>query len=164
MTSLSTERRVNDDDIYRNNKPSFFSAYYFNRLMVFQRWFFSPIFICMTGGRRVMMVKAHLPAKLVLQPVFPVKAAVHKLTIDTNRPAVSLNDIFPGGFQSHLLYARWVVSGMSRLFVHQVGCFSHTCLLLVSVKRFQISQRIPRDMIRLVNFVAKKFFVCDKRE
>ncbi|CAG5132843.1 unnamed protein product, partial [Candidula unifasciata] len=48
-----------------------------------------------TGGRRVIMVKAHLPAKLVLKPVFPVKAAVHKLTIDTNRPAVSLNDLFP---------------------------------------------------------------------
>lgn len=146
------------------NLHFFFSLFFLPPNGFSKMIFFFPIFICMPGGRRVMMVKAHLPAKLVLQPVFPVKAAVHKLTIDTNRPAVSLNDIFPGGFQSHLLYARWVVSVMSRLFVHQVGCFSHTCLLLVSVKRFQISQRIPRDMIRLVNFVAKKFFVCDKRE
>uniref|UniRef100_A0A0B7AJ40 PTHB1 N-terminal domain-containing protein n=2 Tax=Arion vulgaris TaxID=1028688 RepID=A0A0B7AJ40_9EUPU len=47
------------------------------------------------GGRRVTMTKAQLPARLVLKPVFPVKTAVHKLTIDTNRAAVNLNDIFP---------------------------------------------------------------------
>nr|KAG5713637.1 hypothetical protein BaRGS_024685 [Batillaria attramentaria] len=32
---------------------------------------------------------------LVLKPVLPVKSAIHKLTIDTNKPPVNLNDIFP---------------------------------------------------------------------
>ena len=42
------------------------------------------------------MARANLPTKLVIKPVFPVKTAVHKLTLDTNRPPASLNDLFPG--------------------------------------------------------------------
>ncbi|KAK3791729.1 hypothetical protein RRG08_011523 [Elysia crispata] len=48
-----------------------------------------------SGGRRVSMARANLPTKLVIKPVFPVKTAVHKLTLDTNRPPASLNDLFP---------------------------------------------------------------------
>ena len=49
-----------------------------------------------TGGSRISTTRTALPAKLVLKPVLPVKSAIHKLTIDTNKPPVSLNDIFPG--------------------------------------------------------------------
>lgn len=56
---------------------------------------FSATFTSSTGGRRVISTRANLPTKLVLKPVFPVKTAIHKLTIDTNRPPVSLNEIFP---------------------------------------------------------------------
>ncbi|KAH9495744.1 Protein PTHB1 [Bulinus truncatus] len=52
-------------------------------------------FTSSTGGRCVTVSKAHLPTKLVIKPVFPVKSAVHKITIDTNRPPVNLNDLFP---------------------------------------------------------------------
>ncbi|KAK6166671.1 hypothetical protein SNE40_023310 [Patella caerulea] len=48
-----------------------------------------------TGAPRVATAKIKLPLKLVMKPVFPVKNAEHKLTIDTNKPPVSLNDIFP---------------------------------------------------------------------
>ncbi|KAK7112873.1 protein PTHB1-like isoform X2 [Littorina saxatilis] len=48
-----------------------------------------------TGGSRITTLRAALPAKLVIQPVLPVKSALHKLTIDTNKPPISLNDIFP---------------------------------------------------------------------
>ena len=49
-----------------------------------------------SGGSRISTSRATLPSKLVLKPVLPVKSAIHKLTIDTNKPPVSLNDIFPG--------------------------------------------------------------------
>ncbi|XP_005112298.1 protein PTHB1 [Aplysia californica] len=55
----------------------------------------SATYTSASGGRRVTSARANLPFKLVVKPVFPVKTAVHKLTIDTNRPPVSLNDIFP---------------------------------------------------------------------
>lgn len=48
------------------------------------------------GTRRISTVKAALPASLVMKAVPPVKTAVHKLTVDTNKPPVNLNDIFPG--------------------------------------------------------------------
>ena len=56
----------------------------------------NPISLTLPGGRRVTSARASLPFKLVIKPVFPVKTAVHKLTIDTNRPPASLNDLFPG--------------------------------------------------------------------
>ncbi|KAK7506674.1 hypothetical protein BaRGS_00002149 [Batillaria attramentaria] len=48
-----------------------------------------------TGGSRIITARASLPSRLVLKPVLPVKSAIHKLTIDTNKPPVNLNDIFP---------------------------------------------------------------------
>ncbi|GFO18472.1 protein pthb1-like isoform x1 [Plakobranchus ocellatus] len=55
----------------------------------------SATYTSASGGRRVTTTRASLPSKLVIKPVFPVKTAVHKLTIDTNRPPASLNDLFP---------------------------------------------------------------------
>ena len=37
-----------------------------------------------------------LPLKLVLKPCPPIKDADYKVTISTNKPAVSLLDLFPG--------------------------------------------------------------------
>ncbi|RUS77451.1 hypothetical protein EGW08_014789 [Elysia chlorotica] len=55
----------------------------------------SATYTSASGGRRVTVSRASLPTKLVIKPVFPVKTAVHKLTVDTNRPPASLNDLFP---------------------------------------------------------------------
>ncbi|XP_059177174.1 protein PTHB1-like [Physella acuta] len=71
---------------------------------VFQRWsglpshlylHISATFSSASGGRRVVTSRANLPSKLVLKPVTPVKTAAQKLTVDTNRPPVSLNELFP---------------------------------------------------------------------
>ncbi|XP_013408659.2 protein PTHB1-like, partial [Lingula anatina] len=47
------------------------------------------------GAPRVAQALISLPIKLVIHPCLPVKMATHKVTIDTNKPPVSLNDIFP---------------------------------------------------------------------
>ena len=44
---------------------------------------------------------AKLPLKLVMKPVLPVKNANFKITVDTNKPPVNLNDIFPGKSYDH---------------------------------------------------------------
>lgn len=48
------------------------------------------------GIPRVIQCKFRLPLKLICQPGQPSKIASHKLTIDTNRPPVSLLSLFPG--------------------------------------------------------------------
>ncbi|XP_069469338.1 protein PTHB1 isoform X2 [Ambystoma mexicanum] len=48
-----------------------------------------------TGVPRVVQCKFLLPLKLVCFPVQPLKNANHKLTIDTNKPPVSLSSLFP---------------------------------------------------------------------
>ena len=83
--------------------------FYFSdqRISVFSYAFFCPLFF--SGGRRVTTTRANLPTKLVIKPVFPVKTAVHKLTLDTNRPPASLNDLFPGIVLTSPLIAVWSV-------------------------------------------------------
>ncbi|XP_045434603.1 protein PTHB1 isoform X3 [Pipistrellus kuhlii] len=49
-----------------------------------------------TGIPRVIQCKFRLPLKLVCLPGQPSKIASHKLTIDTNKPPVSLLSLFPG--------------------------------------------------------------------
>ncbi|XP_041374621.1 protein PTHB1-like [Gigantopelta aegis] len=49
-----------------------------------------------TGAPRVVMAKVKMPFNLVVKSVLPVKQATHKLTIDTNKPPVNLNELFPG--------------------------------------------------------------------
>lgn len=48
------------------------------------------------GVPRVTQCKFRLPLKLVCLPGQPSKTASHKLTIDTNKPPVSLLSLFPG--------------------------------------------------------------------
>ena len=50
------------------------------------------------GAPRVVQTTVRLPLQLVVKPVMPVKNATHKITLDTNKPPVNLNDIFPGRF------------------------------------------------------------------
>lgn len=66
------------------------------------------------GAPRVSTAKLKLPFNLVVKPVFPVKVAVHKLTIDTNKPPVNLNELFPGESSELLDFL----------------LFTHLCLLL----------------------------------
>ncbi|ESO84549.1 hypothetical protein LOTGIDRAFT_222053 [Lottia gigantea] len=47
------------------------------------------------GAPRIVTAKVKLPLKLIVRPVYPMKNAEYKLTIDTNKPPVNLNDIFP---------------------------------------------------------------------
>ena len=49
-----------------------------------------------TGSPRVVQTSTRLPVKLVVKPCVPVKTALHKITIDSNKNAINLNDIFPG--------------------------------------------------------------------
>ena len=37
-----------------------------------------------------------LPIKLIVKPCAPIKDADYKVTLSTNKPAVSLLDLFPG--------------------------------------------------------------------
>ncbi|XP_033629589.1 protein PTHB1-like isoform X2 [Asterias rubens] len=47
------------------------------------------------GAPRVVRSDIELPLKLVVKPCPPVKTATYKVTIDSNRNAANLNDIFP---------------------------------------------------------------------
>lgn len=48
-----------------------------------------------SGAPRVATAVIKLPLKLIVKPVLPVKTAEYKLTLDTNKPPVNLNEIFP---------------------------------------------------------------------
>ncbi|KAK2178858.1 hypothetical protein NP493_524g01017 [Ridgeia piscesae] len=48
-----------------------------------------------TGAPRVLQADIRLPIRLVVKPCFPVKNANFRITIDTNKPPVNLNDLFP---------------------------------------------------------------------
>ncbi|XP_070570389.1 protein PTHB1-like isoform X2 [Ptychodera flava] len=48
-----------------------------------------------SGAPRIAQTRFDLPLQLVFRPCLPVKNATHKITIDTNKPPVNLNDIFP---------------------------------------------------------------------
>ena len=46
---------------------------------------------------------ARLPMKVAMLPALPVKVATYKVTVETNKPPVNLNDLFPGENQLLLL-------------------------------------------------------------
>jgi Bardet-Biedl syndrome 9 protein len=53
--------------------------------------------ICVgAGAPRVVTASFRLPLRLVAKPILPVKNATYKLTVDSNKPPVNLNDVFPG--------------------------------------------------------------------
>ena len=45
-----------------------------------------------------------LPLRLIVKPCAPIKEADYKVTISTNKPAVSLLDLFPGKSSIFVLY------------------------------------------------------------
>jgi Bardet-Biedl syndrome 9 protein len=47
-----------------------------------------------TGAPRVVQTSTHLPLSIVMRPSLPVKEAAYKLTIDTNKQPVALDDLF----------------------------------------------------------------------
>ncbi|KAJ8320825.1 hypothetical protein KUTeg_002412 [Tegillarca granosa] len=48
-----------------------------------------------SGAARIATATIKLPLKLIVKPVLPVKTAEYKITLDTNKPPVNLNDLFP---------------------------------------------------------------------
>ena len=52
-----------------------------------------------------------LPLRLIVKPCAPIKEADYKVTISTNKPAVSLLDLFPG----ELLLARLASTGSANV-------------------------------------------------
>ena len=50
----------------------------------------------LSGAPRVVQHRARLPLALVIRPCQPVKNAVYKLTIDTNKSTVNLGEMFSG--------------------------------------------------------------------
>ena len=42
-----------------------------------------------------------LPIKLIVKPCAPIKEADYKVTLSTNKPAVSLLELFPGKYYCH---------------------------------------------------------------
>ena len=51
---------------------------------------------------------ATLPLRLIVKPCAPIKEADYKVTVSTNKPAVSLLDLFPGKLSLSCLWAIFV--------------------------------------------------------
>ena len=54
------------------------------------------VYLTSQGAPNVVTSIANLPMKLLLKPCTPMKDADYKVTISTNKPAVSLIDLYPG--------------------------------------------------------------------
>ena len=54
------------------------------------------VYLNSQGAPTVVTSVANLPMKLMLKPCIPMKDADYKVTISTNKPAVSLIDLYPG--------------------------------------------------------------------
>ncbi len=60
----------------------------------------SVVYLNGRGVPNVLTFKVSLPLKIVLRPCPPIKDADYKVTLSTNKPAVSLLDLFPGKCRS----------------------------------------------------------------
>ena len=56
------------------------------------------IYLNSKGAPNIVTNLTTLPLRLVVKPCSPIKDADYKVTISTNKPAVSLLDLFPGKF------------------------------------------------------------------
>ena len=54
------------------------------------------VYLTSQGAPNVVTSITNLPMKLLLKPCTPMKDADYKVTISTNKPAVSLIDLYPG--------------------------------------------------------------------
>ena len=54
------------------------------------------VYLTSQGAPNIVTSITNLPMKLLLKPCTPIKDADYKVTICTNKPAVSLIDLYPG--------------------------------------------------------------------
>ncbi|XP_008049390.1 protein PTHB1 isoform X3 [Carlito syrichta] len=98
-----------------------------------------------TGIPRVIQCKFRLPLKLICLPGQPSKTASHKLTIDTNKPPVSLLSLFPG-FASQSEDDQVNVMGFRFL-----GGFQVTLLASKTSQRYRIQSEQFEDLWLITN-------------
>ncbi|XP_021564848.1 protein PTHB1 isoform X5 [Carlito syrichta] len=94
---------------------------------------------------RVIQCKFRLPLKLICLPGQPSKTASHKLTIDTNKPPVSLLSLFPG-FASQSEDDQVNVMGFRFL-----GGFQVTLLASKTSQRYRIQSEQFEDLWLITN-------------
>ncbi|KAG5271262.1 hypothetical protein AALO_G00177730 [Alosa alosa] len=58
-------------------------------------YYSSPTELNPAGVPRVTQCKFSLPLRLLCSPTAPLKSAKYKITVDTNKPPVNLNQVFP---------------------------------------------------------------------
>ncbi|XP_065795460.1 protein PTHB1 isoform X4 [Muntiacus reevesi] len=97
------------------------------------------------GIPRVSQCKFRLPLKLVCLPGQPSKTASHKLTIDTNKPPVSLLSLFPG-FAKQLEDDQVNVMGF-----HFLGGSQVTLLASKTSQRYRIQSEQFEDLWLITN-------------
>ncbi|KAJ8019984.1 Protein PTHB1 [Holothuria leucospilota] len=100
-----------------------------------------------SGPPRIAQCDIKLPLKLVCKPAGPVKNATFKLTLDTNRNCVNLNDIFPDFITSD-------GSGSSNAMGFQI--FGGPVVTLLSSKSSQ-RYRLQCDVFEAMWPVMKEF-------
>ena len=54
------------------------------------------VYLTSQGTPNIVTSVLNLPMRLLVKPCTPMKDADYKVTISTNKPAVSLMDIYPG--------------------------------------------------------------------
>ena len=54
------------------------------------------VYLTSQGTPNIVTSVTNLPMRLLVKPCTPMKDADYKVTISTNKPAVSLMDIYPG--------------------------------------------------------------------
>uniref|UniRef100_A0A8C1A588 Bardet-Biedl syndrome 9 n=1 Tax=Cyprinus carpio carpio TaxID=630221 RepID=A0A8C1A588_CYPCA len=64
--------------------------------------YLNDLSLCLSGIPRVSQCKFNLPLRLVCYPSSAIKNAKYKITVDTNKPPVNLNEVFPGTTSSAL--------------------------------------------------------------
>ncbi|XP_036102590.1 protein PTHB1 isoform X3 [Molossus molossus] len=97
------------------------------------------------GIPRVIQCKFRLPLKLICLPGQPSKVASHKLTIDTNKPPVSLLSLFPG-FASQSEEDQVNVMGF-----HFLGGSQVTLLASKTSQRYRIQSEQFEDLWLITN-------------
>ena len=54
------------------------------------------VYLTSQGAPNIVTSVMNLPMRLLVKPCTPMKDADYKVTISTNKPAVSLIDLYPG--------------------------------------------------------------------
>lgn len=81
---------------FKTKIQTIISSLYFWGVKLFFKSMNLHFFLFISGISQVIQCKFRLPLKLICLPGQPSKTANHKLTIDTNKPPVSLLSLFPG--------------------------------------------------------------------